>query len=97
MKLLVTLEIEVADLPDIERDELADGINFRGDNDTTLSPDLDTVPRLSDMGANELTGLPYEFFDGLAGYEAQQEIWAGTNTFVYFSKLTVTDVKAVTE
>lgn len=97
MKLKVTLEIEVADIPDHERALLADGLNFRDDGDETIATDLETVPRLSEMSANEITGLPYEFFDGISDYDVQAEIWAGTNVFVYFSKLTVSDVMVVTD
>lgn len=75
MKLKVTLEIEVADLPDDVRDELADGLSFRADDDNSFATDLDPVPRLSDMTADEITDLPYLFFEGVDDYEALE--WYG--------------------
>ncbi|SMF65458.1 hypothetical protein SAMN02982989_3360 [Xaviernesmea oryzae] len=97
MKLKVTLEIEVADLPQDVREELADGLNFRADEDNSVADDLDTVPRLSEMSANDVTDLPYTFFEGIGDYEAQAEVWAGSDTYVYFSKVEIKDVMIVTE
>jgi hypothetical protein len=95
MKLRVTLEIEVSDLPQQEREELADGLNFRAGDDETFATDLEPVPRLDEYTANDLCSLPYEFFEGMDDYEAQRDVWAGSDVYVYFSKITVTDVMAV--
>lgn len=97
MKLKVTLEIEVADLPQEVREELADGLNFRADEDNSVADDLDTVPRLSEMSANDITDLPYTFFKGMGDYDLQAEAWAGSEVYVYFSKVEIKDVMIVTE
>lgn len=97
MKLKVTLEIEVADLPQEVREELADGLNFRADEDNSVADDLDTVPRLSEMSANDITELPYTFFEGIGDYDVQADAWAGSETYVYFSKVKIKDVMIMTE
>ncbi|RVG08569.1 hypothetical protein CN234_17455 [Sinorhizobium meliloti] len=89
----VTLEVEFSDLPEDARDDLADGVNFRAEDDE-LNSDLDTVPTVAEMDPSEIKEAIFDFFDGMDGdYEAQAEAWAGSSVFGWLSAISVKSVK----
>lgn len=81
-KLVVTLEIDVADLTDTERRELATGLCFDGEDPSDVEADLpsvaDTDPR--DI-AHVLTALKHDY--------AQEELWGGSEVFAKFADVKV--------
>lgn len=90
--LRIVLDVEFSDLPDEVREDLADGLNFRADEDREVAPDLDAVPRIAEMSDDEIVGRVSEFFDGLSEYAMQEELWAGTGVFGYLSSVKTVDV-----
>lgn len=92
-KYTVTLEVEFSDLPKDVRDDLADGFNFRSEDDD-MNVDLDTVPTVAEMEASEIQEAISEFFDGMDGdYDAQAEAWAGSSIFGWLSSISVKSVE----
>jgi hypothetical protein len=92
MKLRVTLEIEVGDLPDEQRRELQDGVNFLepgvlADEDD----DLEALPSLADYEIDEIQDVVSEAFQGLSFYDIQSDLWSGSGCYIC-----MTDVKVVT-
>lgn len=95
MKLRIVLEVEVSDLPDSEREELEDGMNFRAVEDTEVAPDLPTVPRIEDYPAGEVQEAVREALSGLGeDFQLQAEMWAGSEFYGWLSKI---EVKECTE
>lgn len=95
MKLRIVLEVEVSDLPDSEREELEDGMNFRAIEDTEVAPDLPTVPRIEDYPAGEVQEAVREALQGLGDdFQLQAEMWAGSEFYGWLSKI---EVKECTE
>lgn len=95
MKLRIVLEVEVSDLPDSEREELEDGMNFRAVEDTEVAPDLPTVPRVEDYPAGEVQEAVREALSGLGeDFQLQAEMWAGSEFYGWLSKI---EVKECTE
>lgn len=93
MKLMITMEVEFSDLPEEVREELADGLNFRSEDDE-LNDDLDTVPTVAEMEPDEIVGAVTEFFESFDDYEIQAEVWAGSDVYGYLSSISVKSVEA---
>lgn len=93
---LVTLRLTFDDLPQEVREELADGLNFRADDDHEIAPDLDAVPTLAEYDDLDLTSMIYDVFGAhgvFSGYEEQAEIWAGSDFYGYVTKSDVVEVQ----
>ena len=92
-KVKIVMEIEFSELPDDVRDELADGLNFRDEEDHEIASDLDTVPTASSMSDRDVEAALIDFFDGLSHYEMQAELWAGSDVYGYISAISVQSVE----
>lgn len=92
---LVTLRLTFDDLPQEVREELADGLNFRADDDHEIAPDLDAVPTLADYDDIDLTSMLHDVFGAygvFGGYDEQAEIWSGSEFYGYVTKSDVVSV-----
>lgn len=100
MKLLVTLEVEVADIPQQEREFMQDGINFALPGEEPDDDDYDAVmalPSLADYSPIDVEEATRDIFNGLGGgdYETQAEMFAGSEVYFYFKEVGVKDVKVI--
>ncbi len=89
MKLLVTLELEVADIPEEHRSDIVD--NLWDDDADDNSVDFDT----STMTHNDIREAVGTFFEGLDSYEMQTEAWAGSGIYCYFKDFNIVGVSKV--
>lgn len=95
MKLRVTLEIEVSDLPDDEREEIGHMEDAMGGDE--LDDDAG-VPLLADRDPEEvmmaITEAPHDLG---SSYISQREMWAGTGFYGYMSSVSVLKCDEVPE
>lgn len=87
MKMTITFEIEVSDIPERERLEII--------NDCGL--DDEGMPLISEMSEDEVRAEVVEAFTAMfntGDYEAQSEVWAGTNFYGYITNMTATSAPA---
>jgi hypothetical protein len=88
MKITVTLEIEVSDLPQHVRKEMTS--MFCGTDDG-----LDAVPQPiaeGEFSEDDAADAVQTFFSE-PEYDMQAEAWAGSNQFIWFSDFTVKAIK----
>ena len=82
MKLIITFEFEVSDIPEKERSEIA----------ADCGMDEEDMPRISEMGEaevrSEIIDAFYAMFNG-ADYDIQSEIWAGSDFYGYITGISV--------
>jgi hypothetical protein len=87
MKLRVTLEIEVSDLPDDEREEIGHMEDAIGGDELD---DDEGVPLLADQDPEEVKMAITEALHDLgSSYISQREMWAGTGFYGYMSSVSV--------
>lgn len=84
MKIAIAFEFEVSDMPEKEREDIA--------NDTGMEED--EMPRISDMSEAEVRAeiidAFYSMFNG-TDYDVQAEMWAGSNFYGYITGITAKD------
>lgn len=94
MKLRIIMEVEIFDLPDDERSELADGLNFAAEGENPLYEEneeyLPPVPRIQDCDDEEIiSNITGMLEDALPNLDAQRELWAGSHFYGYVGKIEV--------
>lgn len=84
MKIKISLEFEVSDIPEQERIDII--------NDSGISSS--SMPRISEMSEmevrSEIIDAFYSMFNG-ADYDVQSEMWAGSNFYGYITGVSVID------
>ena len=82
MKLTITFEIEVSDIPEKEREEII----------ADSGMDDEDMPRIAEMSEeevrSEIIGTFYSMFNG-ADYDVQSEMWAGSDFYGYITGISV--------
>lgn len=85
-KMIVTLEFEVADIPEQERKEIIS--ECFGDCDEEELP-----PMVADLSDDDIKHSVYAFFSGLGeDYHAQAEMWAGSDEYLWFKDIKIIGV-----
>ena len=91
MKVLVTLELEIADIPEHERIVMQDGFNFAlpgvvAEDDTDEDEDgVPILPSLADYTILDIEDGVREVLNDLGGdYDTQAEMFAGSEVYFYF-------------
>jgi len=100
MKVRIVLEVEVADIPDADRIAMQDGVNFAlpgVEPDEDDDDALEVLPSLADYSSfdveQELSIILGELAAG--GYEAQAEMFAGSDTYFYLKDIFVAECKVI--
>lgn len=78
MKITMTVEFEVSDIPEEERCNILDDSGM----------DETEVPRISDMTESEVASEITDAFDAMfngADYDCQAEVWAGSNFYGFIT------------
>lgn len=78
MKITMTVEFEVSDIPEEERFNILDDSGM----------DETEVPRISDMTESEVASEIADAFDAMfngADYDCQGEVWAGSNFYGFIT------------
>lgn len=91
MKVRVTLEFEVADLPSEALAEDAEEAEIMGWDEELGVP---TPIANDEMDDSDVFSAAIDFFNGLGdSYDSQRELWAGSGQFVWFKDIRLIDCK----
>ncbi|MBN7763696.1 hypothetical protein JYP52_21390 [Nitratireductor aquibiodomus] len=104
MRLKITMEIEIGDMTDEQREELEDGISFVSRDkigtdglpaDENAEDYVPPVPTLAEQNPEEVIGTITEAMSFLI--EWQEDVWAGSDVYARISKISNVNVEEVDE